>query len=208
MIHAWSKWLIGLCASPIGVLALAALDSTVFFSLPFGIDAAVIILVARMSALAWIVPLLAIAGSLAGAALTFWMGVKIGEGGLERYVPAPRLTRIRARVKKSGAITLAALDLIPPPFPFTPFVLAAGALEVKRSTFFITLAVCRLIRFGAEWALAVVYGRRIIWWLESDLFQNVVFGCVVIALVLTVLSIIRLVQATRPGKRRGAAAGP
>jgi uncharacterized membrane protein YdjX (TVP38/TMEM64 family) len=101
---------------------------------------------------------------------------------------------------------LAALDLIPPPFPFTPFVLAAGALEVKRSTFFIALAVCRLIRFGGEAALAVVYGRRIISWLESDLFQDIVFGCVAIAVVLTILSIIRLVRATRQRKRHGAAA--
>jgi membrane protein YqaA with SNARE-associated domain len=206
MIHAWSKWLIGLCASPIGVLVLAALDSTPFFSLPFGIDAAVIILVARMGAGAWIVPLLAIAGSLAGAAFTFWIGLKIGDQGLERYVRPQRLARIRARIKKSGAMTLAALDLIPPPFPFTPFVLAAGALEVKRSTFFTTLAACRLIRFGGEAALAVVYGRRIISWLESDLFQDIVLSCVAIAVVLTILSIIRLVQETRPRQRRGATA--
>jgi membrane protein YqaA with SNARE-associated domain len=206
MIHTWSKWLIGLGASPIGVPVLAALDSTLFFSLPFGIDAAVIILAARMGALAWIVPPLAVAGSLAGAALTFWMGVKIGEQGLERHISPRRLTRIRVRIRRSGAIMLAALDLIPPPFPFTPFVLAAGALEVTRSTFFITLAVCRLVRFGAEAALAVVYGRRIISWLDSDRFQNIVFVCVAIAIVLTILSIIRLVQATRPTKRRGAAA--
>ena len=41
----------------------------------------------------WIVPLLATAGSVAGAALTFWMGVKIGEQGLERWVPRKRLKR-------------------------------------------------------------------------------------------------------------------
>ena len=33
-----------LLASPVGVVVLAALDSTIFASLPFGIDAAVIIL--------------------------------------------------------------------------------------------------------------------------------------------------------------------
>jgi len=54
-----AAWFIGLFASPAGVLVLAALDATVFFSLPFGIDAAVIILAARLHASAWIVPLLA-----------------------------------------------------------------------------------------------------------------------------------------------------
>src|SRR6185436_20125811 len=139
-----SRSLVAMCASPIGVMVLAALDSTVFFSLPFGIDAAVILLAARDRTFAWVIPLLATAGSLAGAALTFWMGAKIGENGLERYVPPRRLQRIRGRVKNTGALTLAALDLIPPPFPFTPFVLAAGALDVNPSRFFITLGVCRL----------------------------------------------------------------
>ena len=87
-MRAFSHWIITLFASPVGVVVLAALDSTLFFSLPFGIDAAVIILAARLRELWWIVPLLATAGSVAGAALTFWMGVKIGEQGLERWVAA------------------------------------------------------------------------------------------------------------------------
>jgi membrane protein YqaA with SNARE-associated domain len=33
------------------------------------------------------IPLLATAGSVAGAALTFWMGSVIGDAGLERYAP-------------------------------------------------------------------------------------------------------------------------
>src|SRR6185295_9753396 len=111
-----------------GVVVLAALDSTLFFSLPFGIDAVVIILAARMRGTWWMVPLLATIGSVAGAALTFWMGEKIGEKGLERWIPAKRLERVRARIHTRGAIALAVVDLIPPPFPFTPFVLAAGAL--------------------------------------------------------------------------------
>jgi membrane protein YqaA with SNARE-associated domain len=196
-----SHWILGLFASPVGVFVLGALDSTLFFSLPFGIDAAVIILAARLSDFWWLVPLLATSGSLLGAALTFWMGVKIGEQGLDRWVAPGRLKRIRGRVKKSGAIALAVLDLIPPPFPFTPFVLAAGALEVKPRTFFVTLAVCRVFRFGVEAALAKVYGRRILTWLDSDVFHGIVLFFIVIALALTVLSIVRIVQSTRPGRR-------
>jgi membrane protein YqaA with SNARE-associated domain len=200
--RAWTRWLIGLFASPVGVVVLAALDSTPFFSFPFGIDAVIVVLAARMRALAWLVPLLATTGSLAGAALTFWMGVKIGEEGLERYLSPRRLKKVRAKIKRSGAIALAALDLIPPPFPFTPFVLGAGALEVKRPTFFVTLAVCRFVRFGAEAALAVVYGSRIIARLDSDLFHDLAFACIAIAAVLTVVSIVGLVQSTRPAKKR------
>jgi membrane protein YqaA with SNARE-associated domain len=206
MIRSWTSWFIALFASPLGVPVLAALDSTLFFSLPFGIDTAVILLAARMGPRAWMVPVLATAGSVAGAALTFWMGVKIGEKGLERHVSPQRLKRIRARINRKGAVALAVLDLIPPPFPFTPFILAAGALEVRVSTFVITLTLCRILRFGAETALAIVYGRRILAVLDSDLFHDIVFGFIALAAVLTALSTVRLVRSTRPASRRRAAA--
>jgi len=199
-----SQWALSLFASPIGVFVLAMLDSTLFFSLPFGIDAVVIILAARLNDHAWVVPLLATAGSVTGAALTFWMGVKIGEKGLDRYVSARRLDRIRRRIRESGAIALAALDLIPPPFPYTPFVLAAGALDVDASTFFVTLVVCRLFRFGIEAALAVVYGHSILRWFESDLFHDIVVGLIALAIVLTALSLVRLIRSTRTSGRRAA----
>ena len=207
-MRAFSKWIVTLFASPLGVVVLAALDSTLFFSLPFGIDGAVIILSARLRDLAWTVPLLATAGSLAGAWLTFWMGNLIGEKGIDRYVSPKRLKNVRKTVRESGAIALAVLDLIPPPFPFTPFVLAAGALEVRASTFFITLTVCRLVRFGLEAALAVVYGRRILTWLDSDLFHDVVSFVIVAAGVLTIMSIVTLIRSTKTSGRRSARRAP
>ena len=79
-MRSFSRRLVVLFASPLGVFVLAALDSSVFFSLPFGIDAVVVIVAARRPG-AWIVPLLAAAGSVTGAALTFWIGIKIGEQG-------------------------------------------------------------------------------------------------------------------------------
>jgi membrane protein YqaA with SNARE-associated domain len=205
-MRSFSHWVITLFATPFGVVVLAALDSTIFFSLPFGIDGAVVLLAARLHGLWWTVPLLATLGSVAGAWLSFWMGRKIGEKGLERLVSPRRLKRIHHRIRTSGAVALAALDLIPPPFPFTPFILAAGALEVKARTFFVTLTVCRILRFGLEAALAAVYGRRILGWLDSDLFHDIVACCIVLAIALTTLSIVRLVRSTRPAKRRRTAA--
>jgi len=205
-MRALSHWIIALCATPVGVFILGALDSTLFFSLPLGIDASVIILAARMRALWWIVPLLATAGSVLGAALTFWMGAKIGDHGLEHWVSHKRLARVRTRIRTKGAVALAVLDLIPPPFPFTPFVLAAGALDVRPRTFFVTLAACRVLRFGLEGALAVTYGQGVLSWLESDLFNDIVMFFVAIAIMLTVLSIVQVVRATRAPARKRAAA--
>src|SRR5258705_747587 len=193
----FSRWIIALFASPMGVFVLGALDSTLFFNLPLGIDAAVVILAAQLGALWWIAALLATIGSVLGAALTFWMGKKIGEAGLDRWVPRKRLMQIRKRAREQGAIALAVFDLIPPPFPFTPFVLAAGALDVTPRTFFVTLAVCRILRFGLEAMLALVYGNRIQRWLDSDLFHDIVAFFIAIAIALTLISSVQVVRATQ-----------
>jgi membrane protein YqaA with SNARE-associated domain len=205
-MHGVSRWIIGLFTSPIGVFVLAALDSTIFFSLPFGIDAVVIILAARLGALAWTVPLLATSGSVAGAALSFWMGAKIGDKGLDRFLSRKRLAAVRNRVRETGAIALAVLDLIPPPFPFTPFVLAAGALKVDATKFFVTLTACRLFRFGLEALLARIYGSRILVWLEWDVLHDIIAGCVLLAIAASIVTIVRLVRATRGRSPRRAAA--
>jgi membrane protein YqaA with SNARE-associated domain len=190
-MRGFSTWLLALFATPLGIFVLAALDSTMFFFFPLGIDAVVIIVSARMSSRAWMIPILATAGSVAGAALTFSMGTIIGDAGLERYAPRKRLTMIRRRLKNTGAIGLAALDLIPPPFPFTAFVLAAGALDVKKTTFFATLILCRLLRFGVESLFAVWYGRRILGWFDSDLFHTGVTLIILAAIAVSVVSIVR-----------------
>jgi membrane protein YqaA with SNARE-associated domain len=202
MFRTFTTWVLSTFASPAGVFVLALLDSTVFFSLPFGIDAAVIILAARSDTLAWGVPLLATAGSIAGATITFWMGRKAGEKGLERHLNKRQLQRVSKRVNESGAIALTLIDLMPPPFPFTPFVLAAGALKVQPWIFFTTLAAARLVRFGLEGYLASRFGRRILSWLSSDLVQNVVFACIVLGVSLTAWTLWKFFRtAKRPNVR-------
>ena len=64
-MRAFAQSIITMCPTLAGVLVLAVFDSTLFFSLPSGIDAAVILLAAWLRSLWWIVPLLASAGSVA-----------------------------------------------------------------------------------------------------------------------------------------------
>ena len=179
-----------------GAFLMGALDSSMLFFLPFGIDALVIFLAARDQSLWWIYPLLAAAGSLTGAALTFWIGKKIGDVGLERMVPARRLERLKCKVRDHGAVAMAVPALLPPPFPLTPFVLTCGALAVNPWRFFATFGVARLVRFGAEALLALAYGPRILRILQSDPFQYVVIGFIVIALLGTGVSAVLLWRST------------
>lgn len=167
------------------------------FFLPFGVDALVIYLAARHGMLFWLFPLLATAGSVTCAAVTFWVGRKVGEIGLERFVHRKRLERLRSRVRKQGAAAMAFAALLPPPFPLTPFVMTCGALEVNRWIFFTTFAAVRLVRFGGEAILARVYGHGVLRVLESEAFHIALAGFIAIAFIGTTVSAILLWRRTR-----------
>ena len=187
--------------SPFGLLALAALDMSMLFFLPFAVDAGVIILTARRPEAAFLYVAMATAGSLIGGAITFWIGRRAGEHGLERFVSARRLNHVKRRVRRSGAVAFALPAMMPPPFPLTPFVLTCGALAVNKARFFLTLGIVRLVRFGLEATLAVIYGQRILGWMKSDLFQAIVIGFTIIAVVVTIAGIWTLIRQSRKAVR-------
>ena len=187
-----------------GLWLIAALDSSMIFFLPLAVNIAVVILVSRRPELFWLYPILASAGSLCGAAVTYYIGRRIGEAGLEPYVPKTQLTRFRRRIEEKGAVALAVLDLIPPPFPFTACLLAAGALKVDTALFFITLGVTRLFRFGVEAVLAYFYGPQIIRWLESDVFEYIGTALFALAIIGTTIGVIQLVKKTRAHRQANA----
>ena len=195
--------LLGYFLTPVGLVMMGALDSSLVFFLPLGIDFAVIILSARKPELFWLFAILATVGSLIGAMVTFWIGRKVGEHGLTRLMKPSRLERVRNRVSQHAGIGVAALAIIPPPFPFTAFVLASGAFGGHAWTFFTTLAAVRGLRFLAEGGLAAVYGRRILTWMQSTTFEVIVGVLIVLAVGGTIVSGIAVYRSTRkPGREQ------
>lgn len=194
------------CLTPGGLVVLAALDSSLIFFLPLGIDFVVIILSARSPELFWLHGLLATAGSVIGAGGTFWIGRKLGEHGLSRVVGPSRLKRIDARVRGGPEILAGALAVIPPPFPFTAFVLTSGALAADARRFLLATAGARLVRFTVEAALAARYGAVILVWMKSTGFEVVVGVLIVLALGGTLASALAVVRGThrRPAARTSA----
>jgi membrane protein YqaA with SNARE-associated domain len=188
--------LLGYFLTPPGVVLMGALDASLVFFLPLGIDFVVIIMTARKPEFFWLFPFLAALGSLLGAAGTFWIGRKVGEVGLTRFVNPRRLESVKARVS-GGAPIVAALSLIPPPFPFTPFVLTGGALGMKPWSFLGTLAMFRVLRFGIEGVLAWRYGSQILRWMKTPSFEAVVGVFIGLAVIGTLVSAVALVRASR-----------
>jgi membrane protein YqaA with SNARE-associated domain len=194
--------LLGYFLTPAGLLMMGVLDSSLIFFLPLGIDFVVILLAARRPEWFWVYAILATIGSVIGSAFTFWIGRKIGEVGLEGFIKPSRLKRVQERVGRSAALTVGALAIIPPPFPFTAFVLTSGACRVNAWTFLVTLAAVRVMRFGMEGALAAYYGRRIIiTWMKSPSFTvvvGIVTGMAVIGTVISAIAVYRSTRTKRP----------
>jgi membrane protein YqaA with SNARE-associated domain len=182
--------------TPAGVVVMALLDASLVFFLPLGIDFVVIVMAARKPHLFWLYALLAAGGSAAGAAGTFWIGKTVGERGLSKLVKPRRLHQAKARVQR-GAPVVAALALIPPPFPFTPFVLASGALEMNAWPFLSSLAAFRALRFGVEAGLAAAFGSQILRWMKTSTFQAIVGVLIALAVIGTIVSAVLVVRGTR-----------
>lgn len=199
--------ILGYFLTPVGVVLMGFLDASLVFFLPLGIDFVAILMTARKPDLFWLYALLATIGSVAGAVTTFWIGRKAGEHGLAKLVAKRRLERIKAKVSGGAAISVAALAVIPPPFPFTPFVLTSGALGLNAWAFFSTLAAVRAFRFAVETLLARIYGRQILAWMETPTFKAVVGVFIGLALIGTILSAIALIRASRHGDASSASAG-
>lgn len=189
--------LLGYFLTPAGVVVMGALDSSMVFFLPLGIDFVVIRMSARHPDLFWMYAPLATAGSLVGAALTFWIGRNVGKHGLSRLISPKQLARIEQRVSQKAAFSIAALAIIPPPFPFTAFVLASGAIRANAWSFFLMLAGVRLLRFGVESALAARYGRGLLAIMRSTTFTVIIGVMIALAVIGTVVSAVAVYRGSK-----------
>lgn len=192
--------LLGYFLTPWGLVLMGILDSSMVFFLPLGIDFVVILLAARKPELFWLYAVLATIGSVAGASATFWIGRKVGEHGLSRLIKPGRLKRIEQRVSERAAFSVAALAIIPPPFPFTAFVLTSGAFRANPWSFLITLAGVRLLRFLIEAALAAHYGRGILALMDSTAFTVLVGIMIGLAVIGTLVSGVAVYRSTKKQK--------
>ena len=175
-----------------GLFLMSALDSS-FLVLPFGNDLLLIALVSsNRNTWIWILYVLSSAiGSVVGVFVIDVIMRKAGEKGLERFVSAKRVEKLKQKLENKAGITVFIATLIPPPFPFTPVVMTASALQSPRGKLLTAVFLGRLIRFGVEAVLALYFGRQMIAFLNSDVVTYFVYGLIGIAIVLSTLSLLR-----------------
>jgi membrane protein YqaA with SNARE-associated domain len=175
-----------------GLFLMSALDSS-FLVLPFGNDLLLIALVSsNRESLIWIAYVLVSAvGSVLGVFVVDLLMRKAGEKGLARFVKPKKLERIKQKLENKLGITVLVATLLPPPFPFTPVIMTASALQCSRRKLFGAVFVGRIVRYTTEAILALYFGRQVIAYFNSDVVSYFVYGLAGLAIVLSTLSLLR-----------------
>jgi membrane protein YqaA with SNARE-associated domain len=185
------------------VFAIAAVDSA-FFGVP--LDPVVATYVYQNRSHALLYPLLAAAGSATGCILLYWIGYTGGEVLLLKRMPRAKFDRIRAAFDRHEFWALVVPSMMPPPFPFKVFALAASIFEMNFWHFLLAIFVGRLIRFLALAMLVLRFGPQVVAF-GSKLFAEhwvvlIVVGTGAIALGIYAWTRARKVSALQPGLQK------
>jgi membrane protein YqaA with SNARE-associated domain len=175
-----------------GLFLFSVLDSS-FLVLPFGNDLLLIGLTsADRNGLGWIGYVIAAsAGSVLGVLLVDVLMRKSGEKGLQRFVSSKTADQLKAKIEKRAGVTVFITSLLPPPFPFTPVIMTASALQYPRLNLLGSVLAGRLVRYTVEAILALYFGRKLIRYINSDKFAYFVYVLIGIALVASIVSILK-----------------
>ena len=142
-----------------GLFLIAFLDSS-FLSFPEVVDVVIVVAVTAEKQRIIYYPLLATLGSIAGCFALYLVGAKGGEALVRKRLHERHVDRALAVFQRHGLLTIIVPSLLPPPFPFKPFVLAAGIAGIRPVDFLIAVALGRGMRYYGEALLAFFYGER------------------------------------------------
>jgi membrane protein DedA with SNARE-associated domain len=143
---------------PFGLFAISLIDSA-GLPLPGGPDAVMIILSAHSHAMVPVYAVAASLGSTIGCTLMYWVARRAGLVALNRIKPERR-ERVENLLGRYDMLAIMVTAILPPPFPFKPFVLSAGVFKLKMSRFIIAVFTGRLVRFTIEGLLAIAFGEE------------------------------------------------
>jgi len=149
------EWLKALGAA--GLFGISLIDS-VGVPLPGGPDAVMIWLSANSPRLMPFYALAATAGSAIGCTGLYLLARRAGVAALKRVAPHKR-ARIENLLGRYDLIAIMIPAVLPPPFPFKPFVLCAGVFKLKTWRFITAIFIGRAIRFLIEGWLAISFGE-------------------------------------------------
>ena len=159
LISDLNHWVLAWGDSPWGSLALFVLAfwESSFFPIPP--DGLMIALAAGTLSFALGFSGIATAGSLLGAMLGYWIGLRGGRPVLHRFFSAKRIHYVEQQYQKRDiwAVTIAAFT----PIPYKVFAIGAGAFRLNFRRFMLASLIGRGGRFFLVGILITVFGTQI-----------------------------------------------
>jgi membrane protein YqaA with SNARE-associated domain len=124
-------------------------------------DIMIVILAAQHSNLAVL-----LAFTTLGSALGGLFSHKVGQAGgmafIEKHISPRIFHRVCDWMERHAILSVALPAILPPPMPLSPFVLAAGALQMSRKKFMISFTLSRFLRHRAAAAIGVYFGPHVL----------------------------------------------
>ena len=145
----------------VGLVLLGVADNSVI-PLTGSMDVLTIWFAARHSEPWPYYALMATLGAVIGGYITYSLARKGGKETMERKLSKRRAAQVCRAFARWGFGAVAIPALMPPPFPFVPFLLAAGAMQYSRGKFLVALTLGRGVRYSIVAALGFRYGNHIL----------------------------------------------
>ena len=171
-----------------GLFAIALLDSALI-PLPSGPDLIMITLSALNPSWMPVYALAATVGSTIGCTVLYLIARRAGASALKR-ISVQRRERIENLLGRYDMLAIMTPAVLPPPFPFKPFILGAGVFKLKIARFIIAVFVGRAIRFLIEGWLAIQFGEDALR-LIKDHGVKVLIGVGIVLLLLIAIKLFR-----------------
>jgi membrane protein YqaA with SNARE-associated domain len=137
--------------------------------------------------------LMATIGAVIGGYITYALARKGGKETMERKLSKKRAARFSKVFARWGFAAVAIPALMPPPFPFVPFLLAAGAMQYPPKKFLGALTLGRGVRYTIAAGLGYHYGRHILRFFSQYYKPSmaILIGLAVVGAILSLIQYLR-----------------
>jgi membrane protein YqaA with SNARE-associated domain len=138
--------------------------------------------------------LMATIGAVIGGYITYALSRKGGKETMERKLSRKRAKQVSKAFERWGFFAVAIPALLPPPFPFVPFLIAAGAGQYSRAKFVGALTVGRGVRYSIAAFLGFHYGTHILRFFNQYYKPavGILVGLAVIGAILSLIQYLRM----------------
>ncbi len=136
-------------------------------------------------------------GAVIGGYITYALARKGGKETMERKLSKRRAKKVSLTFERWGFGAVAIPALMPPPFPFVPFLVAAGAMQYSKAKFLGALALGRAVRYSIAAFLGFHYGVHILRFFSQYYKPSmaILIGLAVIGAIMTIVQYLRMKKA-------------